>query len=579
MFPMAGSPGSTQAMAQPVPDVAALLRFPPEAVAWIRRAGFVIAVVVVILSWWANRAGWFEYRPGGTSFTVTIRPIFIGVFLLGSVIALRFEMVGGIICAFAAAALVAFAERQLVTSHAVVVVAAFALPALLWVLVDLNSYRPQTAYLGLAAAAAAVVAGFGIGQYVYEYFWGPTHPESAIESLPDSDVLWAWSGAVTETTARIMAKTVEDGDIRLVITDGPDLDAGRTLDPDSVDGTIAAFAVDGLDPDTDYRYAVEWNGTVDQTRQGGFRTFPAGPASFRMAVGACARVGSNGAVFDAIAAADPLLYVIAGDFHYGDIPEEDFERFREVLDLTLTMPAQSELYRSLPIAYVWDDHDYGFNDGDANSAGRVAAMASYRSHVPSYELAGPHTSIHQAFTVGRVRIIMTDARSERLPGVTMLGIRQKEWLLDELAASEDHGLVVWINPVPWIASEGEDTWAGYPDERAEIAQFIADNNIDNLVMVAGDAHMVAYDDGTNTNYSNEPGPAFPLIHTAALDRPGSVKGGPYSHEVRDGGGQFGLLDIVDDGEEITVTLEARDWRNDVIFSHRFSPGLAGDPSG
>ena len=567
-------------MTDPDTDVATLLRFPPSVVSWIRRLGFIMAVVVVALSWWANRVGWLEYQPGGTEFTVSIRPIVMGVFLLGALIALRFEMAGGIICGFAAAALVAFAERQLITGHAVIVVVALAVPALLWFIVDLNRYTRPTAYVGLGVAAAAVVGGFGLGQYVYENVWGPTHPESAVTELPESEVLWAWSGAVNNTGARVTIKTAVDGDVRLLVSDDVDITAGRVLDPDSTDDRVASFRIGGLTPATDYYYAVEIDGVVDTGRQGRFSTFSTGPSSFRIALGSCARVGSNGAVFDAIAATDPLLYLITGDLHYGDILEEDRERFEEVLDLTLTRPAQSELYRSVPIAYVWDDHDYGFNNGSSLSAGRAAAMDVYRTYVPSYPLAGPQTSVHQSFTVGRVRVILTDARSERIPGVTMLGIKQKEWLIDELeTSSKTHALVLWINPVPWVGDSSDDMWGGFAEERTEIAQVIADNDIENLVMLSGDAHMVAYDNGTNTNYSSEPGPGFPLLHAAALDRPGSVKGGPYSGEVVPGGGQFAVIDVVDDGDDVSVTLEARNWENETIFRHEFTPRLPAVLSG
>ena len=73
-------------------------------------------------------------------------------------------------------------------------------------------------------------------------------------------------------------------------------------------------------------------------------------------------------------------------------------------------------------------------------------------------------------------------------------------------------------------------------------------------MVSGDAHMIAIDDGTNTNYSDTPGPGFPLFNAAALDRPGSIKGGPYSEGTVAGGGQFGTLEIEDTGDTINVLL-------------------------
>jgi len=95
-----------------------------------------------------------------------------------------------------------------------------------------------------------------------------------------------------------------------------------------------------------------------------------------------------------------------------------------------------------------------------------------------------------------------------------------------------------VNPVPWISSEVDsDNWGAFPEEREELADFIASNDLaGSLAMVSGDAHMVAIDDGSNSGYSSLGPAGFPVLHAAALDRPGSEKGGPYSHGAYPGGG-------------------------------------------
>jgi hypothetical protein len=181
-------------------------------------------------------------------------------------------------------------------------------------------------------------------------------------------------------------------------------------------------------------------------------------------------------------------------------------------------------------------------------------------------------SVAQAFTVGDVRFVMTDTSSERT-GRSMLGERQRAWLLDELGrASREHALVVWVNPDPWIgaADTTSDTWSGFSRERREIANFISEHHIRNLVMVSGDAHMVAIDDGTHSDYSKNGRAGFPVLQAAALDRPGNIKGGPYSEGAFPGGGQFGVLRIEDDGSTVKVALSGRNWRGKTIVSYRFT---------
>jgi hypothetical protein len=89
-------------------------------------------------------------------------------------------------------------------------------------------------------------------------------------------------------------------------------------------------------------------------------------------------------------------------------------------------------------------------------------------------------------------------------------------------------------------------------------------------MLSGDAHMLAIDDGTNSDYASNGGAGFPVMHAAALDRPGAVKGGPYSEGAYPGAGQFGLVMVDDAGDTIAVTLSGRDWRGREIVRHRFT---------
>ncbi len=554
-----------------------LLDIPEGAHTAIRRMAFGIAALAIVLSYLGRRFGWLDYRPGGTAFDAEIQPIFILAFVAALLVALRFELVGGIIAAGLAAALAAFAANQLVPWQAILVVVSFMVPALLWILVDLDEVSRAKTAISASISALAILGGFLGGQAYYSWNWGPTHPESAVAALDTSPMGWLWSGAITSDSAQVKGKPIGGArTARLAVSTTKDFSGARFVDALDTAGNVVGFEVDGLDSNTEYFYAAEIDGEIDLVRTGRFRTYPEGPASFSFAVGACARVGSNGAVFDTIRELDPLFYMVAGDLHYGDNGRDDVERYQEVMDLTLSRPAQAALYRSTPVAYMWDDHDYGGNDSDSSSPSRRAAMSNYREYVPSYELSGEESAVYQAFTVGRVRFLMTDARSARdladEADRSMLGVEQKAWLKEELArSSKDHALVVWLNPVPWVgeAVDGGDFWNGYAEERTELADHIAENGITNLLMISGDAHMIAADDGTNTDYSTGRAGGFPIFHAAALDRPGTIKGGPYTEGTFDGPGQFGLVDVADNGTTVSVTLRGMDWQGAELLNYEF----------
>jgi len=225
---------------------------------------------------------------------------------------------------------------------------------------------------------------------------------------------------------------------------------------------------------------------------------------------------------------------------------------------------------------MWDDHDYGPNNSDATAPGRNSSRLAYQEFVPHYPLdAGSgDVPIYQSFNVGRVLFILTDNRSERTPyrasssNKTVLGSQQKAWFKNKLLEAQGtYPLIVWVNTFPWISKQGEgdDGWEWYETERNEIANFIVDNDIRGLCMLSGDAHMIAIDDGTNSNYSNTEGQGFPVFHAGALSRSGSYKGGPYSHGAFPGEGQYGLMSVEDrGGNEIKVVWSGRNLSREII---------------
>jgi hypothetical protein len=373
-----------------------------------------------------------------------------------------------------------------------------------------------------------------------------------------------WSGNVTPTSATVVVRLNEPGlRVRLHVSRNETLAQpvySSFITTSSNNGNTAKMTVQGLVADTDYFYGVEVAGAVrtESVSRGKFHTFPLGRASFSLAFGACGDFRHpDQSAYDAIIREKPLLFINMGDLHYSDTNTTVADEYRFNYDNVLGHHAQGPLYRNMPVAYVWDDHDYCGNNADTSAIGRDAARQVFRERVPHYPLA-PGGTVGQAFTVGRVRFIMTDLRSASVSPTlreaaskTKLGTAQKTWFKQELINARDSAfpLIVWVCPDPWIATAqlGDDTWGGHATERTEIANFIRDNRITNLVLLSGDMHGLAFDDGTNSDYATGGGAPVTVLHAAALSADGSAKGGPYKTGPFPGAQQYGILEIYDNG--------------------------------
>jgi len=383
-----------------------------------------------------------------------------------------------------------------------------------------------------------------------------------------------WSGGVTDSTAIVASGlTVEADEVEVIVDTDPEFPSPTVYRVESGPEKTAKIKLSRLTPDTEYFYKVRVDGSEDDF-VGRLKTFPAGASDFRFTFGSCSSTGSTSKIFDIIREENPLFHLITGDFHYEDIAVNDPELFKQAYQDNFDSPKWDALLKQMPIAYIWDDHDYGPNNSDKTSPSREAARLAYREWVPHYETPnkGP---IYQSFDVGRATIILLDLRSERDPrnkvdnsSKSMMGAKQKSWFKNELLKAKNR-LVIVVSSVPWISKSKSDTWFGYSTERMEIARFIVENNLqDNLCMLAGDAHMLAIDDGSNNTYA---GAEFPVFHAAALDRNGSKKGGPYTSGTYPGGGQYGLVEIFDNGgDHIDVKWFGKNRKGEVVIAHKFS---------
>jgi len=387
-------------------------------------------------------------------------------------------------------------------------------------------------------------------------------------------VWWAWVGGVTDTQATVKIRlNAASGAVRLRVSPNPTL-VGYTEYGDVATNAnkVATFIV-LVGHDTQYYYQV-FIGGLAVGPIGTFKSFPllSQPASFVFACGGCAETGSNTNLYTTLKNQNPLLYLVYGDLHYWNILNNDVTLFRGAFDAAMIAKRRA-LFLSCSSDYVWDDHDFGADNTSGTSPAKPAAQAAYRENFPAYALPSVDGSIYHSFIVGRCRFVVTDLRSNRDadfnpdgPTHVMMGATQLQWFKDQLmAAKSAKQLVFWFSTVPWIAPVGDnfsDDWGGFATERKNISDFIQANGLaSTLIIVCGDMHSAAIDNGTHDVYTTDglgnhctvflP---FPENQTTQIYG-GVYTQGPLAHVGARLMGFAGLVHVTDDSHVITVTME------------------------
>ncbi|MDX2692965.1 alkaline phosphatase D family protein [Streptomyces ipomoeae] len=404
-----------------------------------------------------------------------------------------------------------------------------------------------------------------------------------------------WTGATTDTTARIKARLGSAGSGTLLVADNEAMTGPVSFGPvASNSGNVLTFDITGLEPGTRYWVVVD-DGALNPSFKANFLTHPA-PAGERFSYifGAAGDAGltgegydgyitsgvSNSPVFDTMRVqADTeqwLWFSHLGDLHYKNIATNDPSLYRLAFFENMNYGAfvnpaarQSEFFRSIASTYVWDDHDFGPNNSDRTSAGRPAAQQVYREWVPHYTLPDA-AGIHQSWRVGRILFIASDVRSFRdpnsdpqTPTKTMLGSAQKTWMENLLSTARDDGAeaLVWQTPSRWVG--GTDTWSDFAYERNDMVQMFGDTGwLDRMILMTADMHALSICSGPHNPYGR-----FPMFMFAGMDA------GSWSTSVTDydvgsvtGRRQYGTMRVTDNGH--TIALAGTGYRDGtVMMSH------------
>lgn len=375
------------------------------------------------------------------------------------------------------------------------------------------------------------------------------------DPLPDGVVLWTRlaprprepGGGMPPEPVEVGWQVAEDEAFARVVQQG-------TAPAVPAWGHSVHVEVTGLRPDCWYWYRFRAAGEISAV--GRTRTMPPAGAMaerLRFAFASCQKYETGHyTAYEHMAREDLDLVVHLGDYIYekGDgknavrphgTPEIfSLDDYRARYAVYKSDPHLQAAHALAPWIVAWDDHEVSNNYAAAvpehpeRTTGaefllrRAAAYRAYYEHMPlrrSALPAGPDMQLYRRLAFGRLaEFNVLDTRQYRTdqpqgdgvkppgpavldPQGTLLGARQRDWLLSGLTASPAAWNIlaqqVMMAQVDFAAGPDEavsmDKWTGYEFERRRVLRHLRDARAANPVVLTGDIHC---------NWANEisPGP-------------------------------------------------------------------------
>ncbi|CAH0491319.1 unnamed protein product [Peronospora farinosa] len=240
-----------------------------------------------------------------------------------------------------------------------------------------------------------------------------------------------------------------------------------------------------------------------------------------VAFGSCNDQSLPQPLWPTIAAHKPDLWIWMGDNIYADIKEVGEPRPLSISPRKTFIEAQREdlirRYKSLyiklmankdyqtfvsrtPIIGIWDDHDYGTNNGDKLYSNRDESQQVFLDFIgePKDSPRRKQKGVYTSYTIGSdeqtVKFILVDNRYHRdsygTKNGTLLGKTQWEWLENELMTSTAafNVIVSGVQILPDDRYSIAECWGRFPNERERLLKLILASNAKGVILLSGDVH-------------------------------------------------------------------------------------------
>jgi alkaline phosphatase D len=275
----------------------------------------------------------------------------------------------------------------------------------------------------------------------------------------------------------------------------------------------------------------------------------------------------------------PQLWIWLGDNVYGDT--HDMGVLKQKYNFQKNNPAYQKLTDSTPIIGIWDDHDYGINDGGKAFPKKQESQQLMLDFLgePAGTARRKQDGAYASYTYGppekQVKIILLDARyfrdtlmkqnNEYILNETgeVLGQAQWQWLEKELKNSKASVNLI-ASGIQMIPEEHiYEKWANFPKERKRLLELIASSKTKGVVLLSGDRHIAEISKYT------DPGISYPVYEITASGLTHSAtqnKGEPNKYRVGNLVNvlNFGFMTIDWDKSPLEVHIQIRGLNNELL---------------
>ena len=308
------------------------------------------------------------------------------------------------------------------------------------------------------------------------------------------------------------------------------------------------------------------------------------PHVYSIGFGSCLTQEKPMPIFNAIKSENYDLFLMLGDNVYGDTDSNDlielrdaYEKQRENFD---------RLNLNFPFEAIWDDHDYGKNDGGKEYIYKEEAEQIFLDfwNIPQDDIRRNRPGLYfektQEIDGISIQMIFLDTRFFRdallptdekgAPGkeryiphtdtsLTMLGEDQWAWLQEQLDKEVDHKIIV--TSIQFLAmGHGWEAWKTLPHERQRLIDLV-DQSSSEVLFISGDRHR-----GGLYQFSTQSGKVISEMTSSSLnlafandEEDGPLRSGPTF--VQENYGEI-LLDKVTN----TLTVNLKDNQGKIIQS-------------